>query len=356
MNAARAKQTTCEWIAANVEHWPGLRAAHLVGGITTMPDDAPFPSHKDVDVHLIFDEGSPALQQNGLFPNLIEASYGSLAIEAGIKSVADYRSAESVLSNAEIAHHLTVDSLLYDPSGLLGNLQAAVRRDYRRRRWVLARIEFDWKELARAFDLRPFAAQFGPMGEASLLGYSTMRPGAALNTATLSAPSGGGRRLLTTRRILAAHDRLDLYHELVALLGLQRVGRPRVEQLLLEGIEAFDLAIEIKTSPHMFQHKLQRHLRPYFVETCRGMLDEGYHAESLFWILPYHLHATDVILADGPATEQPKFAERRATLLQELGFDAADARAAKFERATRLYDQIFTLAREMVARHPDIVD
>jgi DNA invertase Pin-like site-specific DNA recombinase len=47
VNVAQAKQAARAWVEAHVGQWPGLRAAHLVGGITTMPDDEPFPAEKD---------------------------------------------------------------------------------------------------------------------------------------------------------------------------------------------------------------------------------------------------------------------------------------------------------------------
>src|SRR5215204_5479445 len=119
MNVGYVKKTVKRWVANNVDRWPGLRAAHLVGGITAKPDDADFPVYKDVDMHLVFDEGSPALRHEGPYPHLLEVSYQGLAIESGLKSVDLYRSPETVLANPEIAYHLTVDSVLYDPSRLL---------------------------------------------------------------------------------------------------------------------------------------------------------------------------------------------------------------------------------------------
>ena len=171
MNAKQAKQAAQAWVDANLRQWPGLRAAHLVGGITTMPDDASFPTHKDVDVHLIFDEGSPALQPEGPFSGILAAHHGGVAIEAGIKSATEYGSPEAVLSNPEIAHHLTLDSVLYDPDGLLRALREPVRRDYPRRRWVLARVEHERNGLAGALALRPVVREaYGASGEVNILG------------------------------------------------------------------------------------------------------------------------------------------------------------------------------------------
>ena len=41
MEVAAARQLAREWVETHCERWPGLRPAHLVGGITAMADDAP---------------------------------------------------------------------------------------------------------------------------------------------------------------------------------------------------------------------------------------------------------------------------------------------------------------------------
>ena len=184
MNARQAKATVRAWVETNTDDWPGLRAAHLVGGITSMPDEAPFPTTKDVDVHLIVDEASAALERDGPGPNILEISYGGLAIEAGVKSLADYASAEAVLGNPEIAYHLTVDSILFDPSGWLRALREPVRRDYPRRRWVLARLAHERRGFAGALELlRTVSETWGASGEVNILGYTTTFLAAALAVA-----------------------------------------------------------------------------------------------------------------------------------------------------------------------------
>jgi hypothetical protein len=97
MDVGSAKAIAREWIEANRQDWPDLRAAHLVGGIITMPDDAPFPATKDGDVHLFFTDGTPALRAEGFFLNIVAAEFGELLFEAGVKPVADYASPEVVL-------------------------------------------------------------------------------------------------------------------------------------------------------------------------------------------------------------------------------------------------------------------
>src|SRR5690606_21031200 len=122
VNVMEAKGTVRQWVAANAETWPGFRAAHLVGGITAMPDDALFPITKDIDLHLIFDNESPMVQQHGPISNILEAQVDGLAIEAGLKPVSEYVSPEAVLGNPELAFHFTVESSIYDPDGWLSDL------------------------------------------------------------------------------------------------------------------------------------------------------------------------------------------------------------------------------------------
>jgi hypothetical protein len=352
MNAGEVRHRARGWVESNRGRWPGLRAAHLVGSITTTPDDAPFPAYRDVDMHLIFDEGSSMLEAPGPFLNVIEVPYQGLLVEAGIKSIREYESAEAVLANPEIAHHLTVDSVLYDPSGLLGRLQDPVRREFRCRRWVDTRVEHERNGLRGALALLPMArATWGAAGEVNILGYSFTFVGALFAVAALKSPSTGSRFLLRMRETLAEYDHLDLYDEVLEVLGLRDAGPARTAQLLHEGTEAFDLAVQVRHSPHPFQHKLHEHLRPYFVDSCQSLLDEGYHREALGWVLPFYTAATDVVLADGPEEVKERFAERYAGFLEDLGMDTAASRAARFDRANRLYERCFALASEITASY-----
>jgi hypothetical protein len=357
MDTRHAKRTARAWVEANLSQWPGLRAAHLVGGITTTPDEAPWPAHKDVDLHLIFDEASPALVPTGPFPRPIEVAYAGLLIEAGLKSVADYRSAEAVLANPEIAHHLTRDSLLYDPDALLSDLQPCVRAAYPCRRWVQARLDYERGGLAGALTLLPMArATWGGSGEAMVLGYTSTFIAAALSVVTLAAPTTGSRGTLRVRDVLQEYGRPDLYEAFLATQGLVGTNPKRIAAFLREGEAAFDLAVTVRRSPHPFQHKLHAHLRPYFVTSCQSLLDEGYHREALLWLTPYYHASTDVILADGPEAERASYAARHAAFLEELGMGSEAARTAKFEQANQVYDQIFALAADIVAHRPDIVN
>ena len=357
MNIAQAKATTQEWVEAYRPIWPGLRAAHLVGGITTLSDSAPLPRTKDVDVHLIFEDGSPMLEPKGPFPNIVEVTYRDLPIEAGVKSVAEYRSPEAVLANPEIAHHLTVDSTLYDPEGLLAGLHGPVTRDYARRRWVQARVQHERNGFAATLALLDRAgAAYGASGEANIFGYLTTYFVAALSVANLDPPKMGGQMFVRIRPLLERLERLDIYEEMLELLGARCLSRAQADRYLMSAAEAFDLAVSIRRTPHPFQHKMHAHLRPYFIDSCQEMIRNGYYREALVWTTPFFCSATDIILADGSAEDKPPFAARREEFLRTIGFNFPGAGAWKLKLAMELHDRVFALADQIMAMHPDIRD
>jgi hypothetical protein len=357
MDVESARATSRDWVTTNLPDWPGLTAAHLVGGITTMPDDAPFPATRDVDVHLIFADGSPALRAEGPFLNIVAAEYGGLLFEAGVKPVADYASPELVLANPEIAHHLTVDSALYDPDGLLAGLRGPVTREYSRRAWVQERVAYERRGFAGAVGMLGMArGMYGASGEANLFGYMTTYLVAALSIANLEPPRLGGQMLVRIRPLLERLDRLDIVEGMLTLLGVQEMRQDQAELYLVQAAEAFDLAVMIRATPHPFQHKLHAHLRPYLVDSSAEMIRNRFHREALAWITPCFCSATDVILADGREEDKPRFAANRDAFLNAIGFDGPDAGERKLAQAWSLHDRVFALTNEINATHPEIRD
>jgi hypothetical protein len=355
VNVMETKNVARRWVEENAQEMPGFRAAHLVGGITAMDDRAPFPQSKDVDLHLIFEDGSPMLGQRGPLPNILEVSVDGLALEMGIKPVSDYATPEIVLANPELAFHFTVDSALYDPEGWLANLSREVMPRYADREWVDRRMEHEQRGFDGMLGLRPLANQLlGPSGELSMLGYGSTFLAGALSVAALRPPKIGGRVFVTVRGYLQELDRLDLHERLLAIYGLDRLSTPESQELLAETARFFDLMLVRKRAPHPFDHKLHPHLRPYLVDTCQQMIADGYPREAASWMLPYFLATTDVLKAEGTEQERRWTAQRQERFLSERRFDDPVMRDARFEELTQLAGEIFALCSGMIERNPAI--
>jgi hypothetical protein len=352
MNVQTVKETMRTWVADNANRYPHLCAAHLVGSITTMAEQMPFPDDKDVDLLLIFEPDSPALAHHGPFSNNLEFLHKGLMVEGGLKSATEYRDAEAVLANPEVAHHLTVDSILYDPQGRLTAMQPRIKREYNRRCWVQARVAHErrgWEQVATIYKTVPKTAI---LTRTLLMGYGFTYLSALLCVATLQIPTASFMKM---HQILAGYDRLELYEAYLSLFGLDRATPELTRQLLQEGGEAFDLAVQIRRTPHPFQHKLYTHLRPYFVNKCRRFLDTGHPREALSWIMPFYLSSCDVIMADGTAAQKEFYAKRADRFLQRLGIDSLAVQQSKWAESRSLGEAIFSLADEIICTHPDIV-
>jgi hypothetical protein len=355
VNVLEAKGIARDWVEANAGEWPGFRAAHLVGGITAMTDDAVFPIDKDIDMHLIFEDDSPMVQQRGPIPNILEARVAGLAIEAGLKPVSEYASPAAILGNPELAFHFTVESSIYDPDGWLSELSREVIPQYAEPEWVDARMRHEMHGQERAFALRALASELlGPSGELSMAGYSTTFLAGALSVAALRSPKMGGRIFVTVQEYLAELDRLDLHERLLAIFGFDRMSRPEAEELLNETATFFDLALLRKQRPHPFDHKLHAHLRPYLVDSCQRMIDEGFHREAVAWMMPFHLATTDVLKVDGAPMEQRWATQRQEQFLEERRFATPEMRDTRFAELHQLSTEIFVLCWTMIERNPAI--
>lgn len=353
MNVRQAREAAREWIELNREQYPGLRAAHLVGSITGMPFDAPFPTYKDLDFHLICSNDSPSLIRQGPFAPIVETSHRGVVLEGGLKPISDYRSAEAVVANPEIAHHLTLDSILYDPHQLLAGLQPEVRREYPRRSWVLERIAYEQRGLNGILDLLPVARQMGLSAEVNILGYSFNFITAVLCVATLRAPTTGSRMFLHLHDILSEYGQADLHDEALSILGLQNIQPVRIEQLLQEGTQAFDLAVQVKLSPHPFQHKINAHQRDYFIQSVRALINEGLYMYASAWLAPFYLSTHDILLIDGPESQKAKYNAQLRQFLGYLELDTPKKCVTANARARRVYNQCFTLARQIANSLPE---
>jgi len=353
MNVKQVKETMQTWVADNAHQYPGLQFAHLVGSITPMADDTPFPLEKDVDLHLVFAPGSPALAPNGPYSSNLEFLHEGLMVEVGLKPVSEYQDTETILANPEIAHHLTLDSILYDPQGTLAAMMPQVKEEYNHRRWVQARIEHErrgWEFTAELYNQLPEKAV---STRVNLMGYAFTRLSAVLCDVTLQAPTISFAKM---REILTEYGRSDIYQSHLALFGLDRATPELAQQFFQKACEAFDLAVQIRKTPHPFQHKLHAHLRPYFTGKYQRLFDAGYTTDAMAILLPFYISSLDVIVADGTPSQKAHYEQQRCNLLQALGIDSIEIQQARWAESRKIGRAIFALAYKIANTNPDIKD
>jgi hypothetical protein len=340
-------ERTKDWVRMQAEQLSGFVGAHLMGGITSMASSDPFPTYRDVDLHIILKDNIDIPGENA------EALYQGLMIEVGFRQQKDYCTPEVVLADPVIASHMAVPSIVSDPTGFLTRLHEVVAREYARRKWVQARCDSEKRE---AFGVLEIAAHIpDPLSAFRLLGYAGTYVSAVLALVSLKAITGR-RCYIQMRHILESWGRTDLYERLLEVVGFAQTTREQAERYLQDGVSAFDIAVKVKRTPHQFGHKMYAHLRPYLVEGAREMMAEGYYHEAVGWTMAFYGSAMQIIQTDAPLQltldMQGKFDE----CMSQFGLNGATSWEERIARARALFREVFTLADEIIACNSAVFD
>jgi hypothetical protein len=343
MNVAEATDLATEWLRVHAENSPGFRGAHLMGSITALPPSADFPPDGDLDIGILVDLSPPAGQE------VIEKWYRGVAIEAGMRGIADYSSPEAVLANPELACHLAVDSIIADPAGMLGGIQRHVARDYGRRRWVIERCRREKDRVLASLD-DAGRAETG-WERAVHLNLAVLSLSGLLALALLRPPTHR-KCLILLREILRDVGKPELHEDALAICGFAGLGAARVSTYLERSAHAFDRAVELKRTPSPYGFKLRSHLRPYLVDSMRPLIAGGEHREAMFWICASLYISSSALQNDAPEAEWAEHTLLLAELTHDLGLDSETSWPGRLRQAISLKDTLFRLADEVVAELP----
>ena len=324
------------WVEERAGDFPGFLGAHLGGGITALPPEAPFETYRDVDVSIVVEAPPPAGLEH------LEVSFQGLLIEGGPKGVERYRSPELVLADPYLAGHLAADSILVDPTGRLAALHETVARAYAAPRWVAARCapirDGARKGLDRAHQApAPHSAYFQVL-------IAIQQLAAFLALAHLRLPTHRGC-LVLLRQLLGQEDRSGLFEETLAVLGFDAVTPEVALGHLEQTAVAFDAAVPITRSPTPFAYKLRPHLRPYLVDGTRAMIAAGDHREAMWWIAAWTFACGEALRCDGPEAEQQHWAGLWHGFVHGLGWRGPADVANRLERADALESALAALAQ-----------
>jgi len=345
MKVGQVIELATEWVELEGRKTPGFHGTHLMGSIVTLPEDAPFARYRDVDLSVVVPDGGG--RQN------LDLPYKGLILEVGFHELEKYRSPEAVLANPSLAPHLAANSILSDPTGMLQELHKAVVKDYARRRWVLARCEYEKDRFSHCLAAMRRADTCAEVAVHLLIAFVYVT--GIVPVACLRQPTNR-RSLILMRELLAPLGRMDLCEEALRVLGSACMTRPQVEACLDEAMRSFDRAVQVHCTRILGDFKLRPHVRPYVMEGAREMIREGHHREAMWWISWYHGLANAAIQNDAPDGEKAQHQSSYDRLLNRLGLSTPEDSAARVEQVRALAEEVFEVADEIVARNPEIVD
>jgi hypothetical protein len=333
-----------EWVDLYARPLPGFAGAYLWAGITALPPDAPFPLYRDVDLVLVLPEGTQ--------DDTVEVFYRGLMLEVISQYPNVHDDPEAILANPSHGPNMAATQILSDPTGVLTPLQKKVSAEFGRRRWVEARCEAEKASAEKHLDaMRAVSSPVERLESVwALLGALS----GLLAVAQLKRPTT--RRTLTLlRELLEAQGRADLHEAALTLFGSALLSRADVEAMLDRSVVAFDRSVDVYRTPTPYGFTIRPHLRPYLVEATREMIDEGSHREAVYWIAALAGESYLVLQNDAPDIEKPEFAAQLQDMHVALGY-AGISREAWVERvasAERLTNEIYRIAMEIAARHPE---
>lgn len=345
MNVQGARDVARAWVRDEAEGLPGFAGAYFAGSTNGLPDDATLPVTSDLDVMIVVDGAEPA-NKIGKF------RYRDVLIEASYVALDRLRTPEMVLGDYHLAGGFRTPSVIVDPTGNLGALQAVVGREFARRRWVRARCEQARAKVVSGYRLDE-AATFPERVMAWIFpaGITTH----VVLVAGLRNPTVR-RRYVAVRELLAEYGRTELYEPLLGLLGCAGMGLAEVERHLDALAEVFDVAAAVIQTRFPFAADISAAGRPVAIDGSRELIAGGPHREAVFWIAVTWSRCQMVLERDG-SMEMAKRAEagyRR--LLGALGIVSVDDLWRRRLQVEDMLPRVWGTAEAIMTANPKIVD
>lgn len=343
MKAGQARSAAVGWIAEHARADPDYRGAYFGGSTVGLPDDADLPPSSDVDVFLVTAAGDPPVKP-GKF------GYRGALLEVSLQPWSQLARAEDVLASYHLAGNFRTDAIIDDPTGRLRELHARVSRDFAARPWVRRRCEDALRRIETRLAALDTSAPFHEQVNAWL--FPTGVTCHVLLVAALRNPTIR-LRYPAAREVLADYGRMDLYGELLGLLGCAHLTERRVRQHLDALAATFDATAEAARTRFPFSGDLTPAARPIAIGGSRALVDRGDHREAVFWIAATFARCHTVLATDAPRVHQARVPAFLA-LAEDLG---AGSTAALLERAAavvRFLPRLRRTAEDVLAANPDV--
>jgi hypothetical protein len=346
MLVKEAKEAARQWVDEKALSTPGFSGAFFAGSTNWLPDDAILPATSDLDLWVVLADPNPP-EKLGKF------IYHDVLLEVSYMARDQLGSPEAVLGDYHMAGCFRTPGIIADPSGQLTKLQAAVSKDYAKRRWVLKRCEDARGRILRNLqglkESDPFHDQF--TGWLFATGVTTH----VLLVAGLKNPTVR-RRYVAVRELLAEYQRLDFYEALLELLGCAQMSQARAEQHLAALAEVFDVAKTIVKTPFPFAADLSDIARPVAIDGSRELIEGGYHREAIFWIAATYARCQKVLYQDAPIERRDIFSPGFRRLTGDLGITSFADLQRHSEQVRGFLPRVWEVAEAIVATNPGVED
>ena len=344
MIVKHAKDVARQWVMEEASKLPGFYGAFYHGSTNWLSEDAALPATSDIDLMIVLTDPNPP-------GNLGKFLYRDVLVEASYLPKDQVASPDQVLGQYQMAGSFRVPSIILDPSGQLTRLQAAVSRDYAKRRWVHKRCEHARNNVLNRLQALNESDPLHDQVTAWLFATGVMTH--VLLVAGLKNPTVR-RRYMAAQELLAGYGLLGFYETLLEMLGCAQMSRGRVEQHLAALAEVFDVAKAVVRTPYRFAADLSDSARPVAIDGSRELIERGYHREALFWMVATYSRCQWVLYHDAPVEMQEKFGRGYRCLLADLGITSFADLQQRGEQVKGFLPRVWEVAEAIMAVNPGI--
>lgn len=346
MIVKHAKDVARQWVMEEARTAGGFCGAFYHGSTTWLPDDAVLPATSDVDVVIVHADPNPPTKHGKVI-------YRDVLLDISYLPDDQLQSPDQILGLSHLAGSFRTATIILDPLGRLTALQAAVSKEYAKRRWVYQRCEHArgkiLRNLAEVHEAAPFHDQVVPWLFAT--GVTTH----VLLVAGLKNPTVR-RRYVAAHDLLADYGRVEFYTTLLELLGCVHMSRARVEQHLAALTAVFDVAKAVVTTPFPFASDISDSARPIAIDGSRELIKRGYHREAIFWVAATYSRCQKVLAHDGAVEMQERFSPGYRLLLGDLGIASFADLQQRSARVKGLLPRVWEVTEAIIAANPHIED
>lgn len=344
MNVGHARQVARNWVSSIARKEDGFMGAYFSGSTINLSDDDTLPESSDVDIMIITKEEKTGFK-------LGKFVYLDVLLEVTHIPHSDIKNPEHVLKNYHLAAAFQRNTIIEDPTGYLLELHKDVSQKFQEITWVRTRCDNAFNKIKHGLDSldssRPLHDQV--MTWLFSNGITThVLLIAALKNPTIRL------RYLAAREVLMEYGYLEIYSDMMDLLGCSHLSPDRIKAHVDSLSVTFDAAVSVSKTPFFFSSDITDQARPIAIEGSYDLINEGYHHEAVFWIIATFCRCHMILSADAPLDLQKSLQPSFDAILNDIGlYDTNDLkirRQATFEFLPALQN----VAENILLSNPDI--
>lgn len=345
MKVGLARSAAVQWVARHAQSDADFRGAYFSGSTVGLPDDAELPPSSDVDILVVTAHDDPPTKPGQL-------RYQDVLLEVSYLPWAELASADHVLASYHLAGSFRTDTIIADPTGHLHKLHAHISPRFAARPWVRRRCEDARHRIESRLAAIDTSAPFHEQVNAWL--FPTGVTCHVLLAAALRNPTVR-LRYLAAREVLTDYGHLDLYPELLGLLGCSHLPAQRVQHHLRELAATFDATAEVAKTPFFFSSDITPTARPIAVDGSQTLIDSGDHREAVFWIIATFARCHTILATDAPRLHET-LAPAFQAAVTDLGISSTRDLLHRAEEATRFLPRLWQTTEHILTSNPNITE